>query len=135
MEKFTIKLYTDKGVVDFGTMSSKSKEKIMTPDDDGFCRYSCNGEHYCFTANDVEIQEVKVKLLIKTTEYCEEGACASSYSTAILGAILDNNDIEQIIKNDVDEHHYIKNCDGNWWNGLSFGWEIYTYQIKEVPIL
>lgn len=133
--KFNIKLYTDDCIINFGTFSAEVKDTIMTPDSDGYCHYEYNGDWYTFTEEDVEVVEAKAKILTKIIEYCEEGACASSYHRTILGVVCDSTDINDIINNDIKDNHYIKNGRGELWNGKEYGWELYSYEVTEVPIL
>lgn len=91
-------------------------------------------KHFCIS--ELQLQsEIRTKVLVKETEYCEDGACAPSYHTTILGIITENTNVEAVISNYVKDHGYSKNSKGEWTNGLNYGWEVYQFKIKEIPIL
>lgn len=56
MTKKTLYLLADDGRVCLGTFSDRAIKAILTPDADGFCRYSTDKwNNYVFTTDDVEV--------------------------------------------------------------------------------
>ena len=120
---------------ELGVVNEDTLKNIWTPDNDGVCHYKYNGETYHFYPNELHTEELTIKVLVKHTEYCPDGACCSACDTSILGVINDITEVDNIIEKDVITHKYQKNSNGSWWNGEEYGWKIYSYEIVEIPVI
>ena len=49
--------------------------------------------------------------------------------------INDIREVDNLIEEDVTTHKYVKTNNGSWWNGETYGWKIYTYEVIEIPVL